>query len=160
MTIAHSLGGSFATAEGITFTRIGYGAMQSAGDRALAELPLGIEFRFEVDGIEMDLVSYCRSQYLAERRGGTWKLVPITSVYERDTLTPVLPGQSLPGETHELARYRPSYRFLAWYFHRQGAPLADDLLGDDRPGPVARHYAANAEWLTSALATSDSTQTP
>lgn len=31
MTIANTLGGSFTTAEGVTFTRIGYGAMQLAG---------------------------------------------------------------------------------------------------------------------------------
>jgi hypothetical protein len=154
MTIAHSLGGSFATAEGITFTRIGYGTMQLAGDRALAELPLGIEFRFEVDGIEMDLVSYCRTTrgnleagayHLGLRRRHLDAGTSRTIATRRDT---------------RAGAVSPSYRFLAWYFHRQGPPLADDLLGDDRPGPVARHYAANAEWLTSALATSDSTQTP
>lgn len=32
------------------------------GERAWAELPLGIEFAIDVDGTPADLVSYCRSQ--------------------------------------------------------------------------------------------------
>ena len=73
--------------------------------------------------------------------------VLITSIYERDTLTPAVPGQEVPTTAAELSRYRPSYRCLAWYFDRQGSPLSDDLLGDDRPEEVARHYAQERDWL-------------
>lgn len=122
-------------------------AVRVSGDRAWAELPLGIEFRFAVDRVEVDLVSYCRSQYRLERLNGTWKIVLITSIYERDTLTPAVPGQAVPTTAAEFSRYRPSYRCLAWYFDRQGSPLSDDLLGDDRPEEVARHYAQERDWL-------------
>jgi SnoaL-like domain len=44
-------------------------------DRAWAELPLGIEFDTDVDGVAADLVSYCRSQYRARRgASGIWRL--------------------------------------------------------------------------------------
>jgi hypothetical protein len=117
------------------------------GDRAWAELPLGIEFPVVVDGVDGDLVSYCRSQYRAHRRGGTWRLARIVSIYERDLLIPSVPGTTLPIEAADLLRYRPSYRCLAWYFAQRGTPLADSLLGDDQPAPVARHYLGERAWL-------------
>lgn len=111
-------------------------------------MPLGIEFSTQIDGVAADLVSYCRSQYRARREAdGTWRLARITSIYERDTLTPSTPGTSLPLDPAAMDAYRPSYRCLAWYFHHHGTSLPDDLLGDDRPGPVARQYAAERKWL-------------
>lgn len=117
------------------------------GDRAWAELPLGIEFRIDVDGVEADLVSYCRNQYRAERRNGTWRLVRLTSVYERDTLQPAVPGTVLGVSPAEFAGLRPSYRCLAWYHRRLGLTGREGLLGDDRPDEVAAQYTAEAAWL-------------
>lgn len=129
-------------------------AVRVNGDRAWAELPLGIEFRTTIDGVEADLVSYCRSQYRAERRDSTWRIARITSIYERDTLTPATPGTALRLDAAELAAFRPSYRCLAWYFNRAGTPLGDDLLGDDRPGEVAHHYEIERAWLLAHLTSS------
>jgi hypothetical protein len=121
------------------------------GDRAWAELPLGIEFRITVNGVEADLVSYARSQYRAERRDGEWRIARITSIYERDTLTPAIPGTALGLDPADFAEFRPSYRNLAWYFNQAGTPLGDDLLGDDRPGKVAHHYETERAWLLARL---------
>lgn len=123
-----------------------------SGDRAWAELPLAIEFTIEVGGKPADLVSYCRSQYRAERTGDRWKLVGITSIYERDTITPSVPGDTLDLDAATFDGLRPSYRCLAWYFAEQGTPLPDDLLGDDRPDRAARHYDQEHRWLSGQLA--------
>jgi hypothetical protein len=117
------------------------------GDRAWAELPLGIEFQVDVDGVPADLISYCRSQYRAERADHGWRIASITSVYERDTLTASIPGSNLDLDPRALTGHRSSYRNLAWYFARLGTPLPDGLLGDDRPGPVAKMYREEARWL-------------
>jgi hypothetical protein len=122
-------------------------AVRVEGDRAWAELPLGIEFEVTAGDVDAALISYCRSSYRAERVNGAWLLTRITSVYERDTLTPSVPGTQLPIKPTSLTAYRPSYRCPAWYFAQQGTPLPDDLLGDDQPEPVARHYAREREWL-------------
>lgn len=122
-------------------------AIRVQGDRALAELPLAIEFRITVDGVEADLISYCRSQYRARRIDGSWGIARITSIYERDTLTPSVPGTQLDIDPQEFADYRSSYRCLAWYQGRLGIDLRSDLLGDDRPEAVARQYEAEAAWL-------------
>jgi len=71
----------------------------------------------------------------------------ITSIYEKDTLTPSVPGTRLIIDPAEFTAFRPSYRCLAWRESRLGRPLRSDLLGDDRPGPVARQYEAEAAWL-------------
>jgi SnoaL-like domain len=129
-------------------------AVQVNGDRAWAELALGIEFRTTIDSVEADLVSYCRSQYRAERRDSAWRIAQITSIYERDTLTPATPGTALRLDPAELAAFRPTYRCLAWYFNQAGTPLGGDLLGDDRPGEVAQHYETERAWLLARLASS------
>lgn len=123
-------------------------AVRVRGDRALAELPLAIEFRITFDGVEADLISYCRSQYRAQRTDGTWRIVRITSIYERDTLFPAVPGTRLDLDPQEFAGFRQSYRCLAWYQSRLGIDLRSDLLGDDRPEDVARQY--EAAWLADA----------
>lgn len=135
---------------GLSVHRLSPPAVRVEGHRALAELPLAIEFRITVDGVEADLASYCRSQYRARRTDGSWRIARITSIYERDTLTPVVPGTQLGIDPEILTSYRPSYRFLAWYQSRLGLDLRSDLLGDDQPDPVARQYEAEAAWLAAA----------
>ncbi|AWB92417.1 nuclear transport factor 2 family protein [Aeromicrobium chenweiae] len=122
-------------------------AVQVDGSRAWAELPLAIEFRVMAGGAEADLVSYCRSQYRAEHIGGRWQIRRITSIYERDSLTPAVPGTTLDLDPALFAAHRPSYRCLAWYLERTGSTISADLLGDDRPEDVARQYEAEAAWL-------------
>ncbi len=134
-------------------------AVRINGDRGWAELPLGIEFRTTVGDVEADLVSYCRSQYRAQRIDGTWRIARITSIYERDSLTPCIPGTTLDIDPAEFARYRPSYRCLAWYLTSTGWPVASTLLGGDKPEAVASHYQAENIWLTNAPASSAASTT-
>jgi len=128
-------------------------AVQVHRDRAWAELPLGIEFHLTIGDVEVDLTSYCRSQYRAERIDGTWRIARITSIYERDSLTPSVPGTTLDLDPAALATYRPSYRYLAWYLSQTGTEIRSDLLGDDQPDAVARQYQAENAWLHSSPAT-------
>lgn len=137
-------------------------AVRVHGDRALAELPLVIEFRTQLDGVEADLCSFARSQYRAVRTGGAWRISAITSVYERDTFAPAVPGMTLPVTPESFAGLRPSYRCLAWHLGRSGYTIPDDLPGDDRPESVAAVMAADLDWLQSppGPAPSHSTQDP
>ena len=124
-------------------------AVRLNGERALAELPLGIEFRIMVGGVEADLVSYCRNQYRARRDAdGIWRIVRLTSIYERDTLNPAVPGTRVDLDPAAFTEFRPSYRCLAWYQRGLGLEVRGDLLGDDVPEQVARQYEREAAWLT------------
>jgi hypothetical protein len=63
--------------------RLGPPAVHLNGDRALAELPLIIEWRVDIDGVEADLASACRPQYRAGRGHDR--------VWRKETLAPALP---------------------------------------------------------------------
>lgn len=117
-------------------------------ERAWAELPIAIEFRIDVDGVEADLISYARSLYRCRRDAGTWRIVHFTSIYERDTLAPSVPGSCLDVRPEEFTD-RAAYRCLAWYLRRNSNTVGNDLLGDDRPDDVARQYEAERAWLAS-----------
>ena len=91
----------------------------------------------------------CRNQYRAKRdAAGTWRIMRLTSIYERDTLAPAIPGTQLGVDPADFAGFRPSYRCLAWYQRGLGLELRADLLGDDQPEEVARQYAAETAWLS------------
>lgn len=136
---------------GLSTHRLSPPAVRVNGDRALAELPLSIEFRVTIAGVEADVVSYCRSQYRALNIGGEWRIMRITPIYERDTLNASVPGTRLDVDPRELAKYRPSYRCLAWYQTGLGLQVRDDLLGDDQPEAVARQYEAEEAWVAGGM---------
>lgn len=115
--------------------------------RALAEVPLVIEFRTDVGGVEADLCSFARSQYRAVRTVDGWRISALTAVYERDTLTPAVPGTGLPVPAGAMDGLRSSYRCLAWHLARNGYPVPGDLPGDDRPETVEAVLAAELRWL-------------
>ncbi len=120
------------------------------GDRAHVETPSAIRGPFEVDGVKGMLVSYSRLNYRLERRGGIWKITHLDAIYEDISLTPVAPGEPISIPAAELAKYRPTYSILMWDRARRGLPVHDDLLGDDRPGPVRAYYDDAWAWLTTS----------
>lgn len=128
--------------------RLGPPTVRIDQDRALVELPLVIERRIDVDGVEADIASACRSQYRVQYGAdGVWRIVRITSIYEKDSLTPALPNTRLDIDPQVLASYRPSYRCLAWDLNRKGYQVGDDHLGDDRPEAVQAQYRDEMTWL-------------
>ncbi|MEU2288582.1 nuclear transport factor 2 family protein [Streptomyces sp. NPDC013178] len=69
------------------------------GDRALVELPLVIEWRINLDGMEADLASACRSQYRPARHRRT--------VAHRADHLDLREGHPRPGPAGHPARRRP-----------------------------------------------------
>lgn len=117
------------------------------GHRAIAETSASIEVRTDIDGVEADLVSYTRLLVRAERRHGDWLIHSLDGIYERDTLTPAVPGTLLALDPAELRRYRSTYRCLSWVLDRLGYPVNGELPGDDRPDVVHAMYAEAWSWL-------------
>lgn len=92
--------------------------MHRIGDRAWLEVPASIEVRSDANGIPVDLVSYTRLGYRLERRDDEWRIAALDVVYERDTITPTLPGAQIDLPHDAFAGHRSSYAVLAW----QSAP--------------------------------------
>jgi SnoaL-like protein len=116
------------------------------GERAVVTVGTAIESLAAVHGVEADLVAYCRLLYRTERRQGRWRIVGLHCVYERDTLTPALPGQQVPVDTSRLASLRPSYRLMAYVFGERGYTIDQQQPGDDRPEQVAALYRDAFTW--------------
>lgn len=116
-------------------------------DRAVIEMPVAAEVRTKFHGVEGDLVSFMRLLYRAERKDGRWKIMNLTCIYERDTLTPAMPGTVLTLDLEKLASFRMPYRSLAYQLSQTGRSAGEDLYGDDQPDRVDALYDSTFEWM-------------
>ena len=116
------------------------------GVRAFAELPAAIVVRFPIDGVEAELTSYSRLLYTVERRT-EWKIRSLSVVYERDTLTPAVPGTSLDIDPESFSSFRTSYRCLSYHMSLRGIEPPADLYGDDQPERSRVLYDEILRWL-------------
>jgi hypothetical protein len=120
------------------------------GDRALTESLGEIHNRSTFDGIEVDMIQYCRFFSRLRRTPTGWRLASFEGIYQRDTIQPVNPGDRLVLDWDELRRFRPSYRIWSYALSRQGYDIAQDRIADDRPDLVKAFYAAEERWLADA----------
>ena len=116
--------------------RLGPVLVTLAGDRAIAQLSGIIDIPSKVRGIAVVFSTYARFLFRAERRENVWRLSGFDVIYQRDEITPVIPGQIVIIEPQELKKYRPSYHLLAFCVMSAGFPVRDDLAGVDRPDLV------------------------
>ena len=115
--------------------------------RAIVLTPMAIEFRVELHGVEADLISYARGIYRLEERDGRYRICDLSTIYERDTLTPVIAGGPIPLDRTALARQPASYRMLAYYFILRGYEIDTNMPGDDRPESADRVLKEAFDWL-------------
>lgn len=119
-------------------------------DRGVVELPMTLEVRAVINGVAVDGSAAARMLDRVRRDEDGWKIQTVTAIFERDTLTPVVPGTALDIDQHELDRYREPCRFLAYLVSRQGLTPRHDVYGDDQPDRVATLYRAAFDWLEAA----------
>jgi hypothetical protein len=119
------------------------------GERALVESRSQILNRVPVDDVMVDLAQYVRFLSRVRRTQAGWRLVSFEGIFEKGTIAPVDPGQTVPLDWREVESgvSRPSYQLHAWGMRLRGYDIPDDLLGDDQPGPRDEFYAAELEWL-------------
>ncbi|MGC2332192.1 MAG: nuclear transport factor 2 family protein [Candidatus Acidiferrales bacterium] len=104
-----------------------------AGDRAVASLHGIIDLPVTLKGVSATLSTHSRFLYRAEKRDGRWGLMGFDAIYQRDELTPDLPGQTISIDPAEVKDFRKSYRLLSYYLHSQGYKVDSTLAGEDRP---------------------------
>ncbi|MDG4668144.1 nuclear transport factor 2 family protein [Mycobacterium sp. 236(2023)] len=117
-------------------------------DRAVAVMPVVVETYPTVEGVGTVLTGYARLVYQLERRSGTWGIVRMQAIYERDELhsTPAASAPLVPAD--ELKAFRPSYAWLAWSLNRLGLRVPADLPGDDKPSLAEALYDNAFAWIT------------
>jgi hypothetical protein len=116
--------------------RLGPVLVTLAGDRAIAQLGGVIDIPSKVRGVAVIFSSYTHFLFRAERRHQVWRLSGFDVIYQRDEITPVIPGQTVIIEPQELKKFRSSYHLLAFCVMSAGFPVRDDLAGVDRPDLV------------------------
>ena len=62
-------------------------------------------------------------------------------------MAPAMPGTTLSLDLERLAKFRPSYRCIAYHIATSGRAMMDDLYGDDQPERVKALYESAFEWM-------------
>lgn len=75
----------------------------------------------------------------------------MTSVFEMDKLSPVIPGTDLHVNSEELKGLRRSYLWLSYVRICAGGSVSNDLLGIDRPDEVQKIYEKNESCIAKRL---------
>ena len=105
-------------------------------NRAVASMSAIVEIPAQPQGIEMNLLSYTRFIYRAERREDQWRIFSFDAIYLRDELTPAIPGHSISIDPSELQSFRPPYRLLSYILSKEGYTIDTELAGADRPESI------------------------
>jgi len=121
--------------------------VQVVGDRAFVESPGQTLLRPSLDGVAVDVTAWCRFIGLLERRSGEWRLACFDSIYVKDRVDVVVPGESLHLDAEKLAQGRESYRYLTYLNRQGGFTVPDDLPGVDKPELVDAYYDSIDRWL-------------
>jgi hypothetical protein len=116
--------------------RLGPILVTLAGDRVIAQLAAIIDIPFTLKGIEVMMSSYARFLFRAERRERVWRLSGFDAIYQRDEITPLIPGQAVAVDPEVLKSFRSSYRLLSYCLASGGFPVRNDLAGVDCPDLV------------------------
>jgi len=130
-----------------TFHQMSPAVVTVNGDRAVADSGCCIHGLTEIDGVDVDIVSYTRLLWRALRSGDGWLIAGMRAYYLSDAILPVNPGQIPRIDQQVFAALRRSYRSIAYSMTQSGFPVRDDLPGIDRPESVAALKAQEQKWL-------------
>lgn len=123
--------------------------VQVRGDRAIAETTTLIIRRAKLGGVLVDITIYCQLYSRVERREGTWRILTLDAIYEKDTAVPVYASEHFELNREELEQGPASYRFSAYNLKKIGYTVRnDDLYSTDRPDRVAQLYREGEDWLS------------
>jgi SnoaL-like domain len=126
--------------------RLGLPVVDVNGARAIAEVPITIEFRGTFRGVEVDVAAHVRTLYRAEKEDGRWRYAACVAIFDHDTMTPAVPGALPPLTPEDFEGARPSYRMLRLWMTELGYTVPADRHGVDRPAELAALYTETYAW--------------
>ena len=116
------------------------------GEHAIAQTRMEILQRGVVHDVEVDVTCIGRFYDFLRKRDGRWELVRRRLAYEKDWMTPVVPGTPIPLDLEQLAGFPVGYRHLGYLQAQLGFPVKRDMPGTRGP-EVEAMYAQGAAWL-------------
>jgi hypothetical protein len=117
-----------------------------SGDRAISQTKLRIMQRGLVDGVLCDVACIGRDYDFCERRDSRWGFVFRQPIFERDSIVPVDPSETvkLPEET--LAKLPEGYSRLGYLQAQRGYEIGNRMPVLEGP-QVEALYEAGEAWL-------------
>lgn len=109
------------------FHQLGAVAVEIVGNRAVSQNKMTISARGKLDGVLCEFS--CMSRHLDrwEKREGLWGLVLRETIYDRDRLFAVVPGETVSLDESRFASVPEAYRGLGYLLSALGHPVATDL---------------------------------
>lgn len=121
-------------------------------ERALAETNTLIIRRSPLHDVLIDATIYCILVSRVERREGTWRILTLDAIYEKDTVVPVYPEERPLLDRAELNQAPGAYQFTAYNLRRLGYSVdPQQLCSTTEPEGVARFYEEAYAWLRADL---------
>jgi hypothetical protein len=121
-------------------------AVKLSGDRAIAQTKLRIMQRGTIDGVLCDVTCLGRDYDFCERRDGRWGFLLRQPIYERDSVVPVDPAQTLALPDSALTALPEGYARLGYLQSQAGYSIGDRMpVLEGRE--VEALYEAGAAWL-------------
>jgi hypothetical protein len=121
--------------------------LHQKGGRAICESPAHISDRLTIEGVEFDVEAQVRFHSRLVLTDIGWRLNSFEAIYERDSVQPVNPADTLPIDWNIVNAMRPSYRFLGFCQAYRNYDVSQELLGDDRHDSLWDFYGAERKWV-------------
>jgi hypothetical protein len=102
--------------------------------------------RAPLDGVMCDVTCMARHHDRWEKRGGLWGLLLRETIFDRDRIDPVVPGQAIPLDLELLNQFPENYRHLGYLQTKQGFDISRDIPRL-RSEAGARLIAEGRAWL-------------
>ena len=120
-----------------------------SGNRAVAETMCVLWFRYKVDDDWFDGQTYGRMHYRAEKRGGEWKLLHFTGIYEWDRMDPVFGDSQVVIPRDALLQFRDSNFNMAYKQYKLDGAVTNLEIwpGPDRPETIRKLYEESSAWF-------------
>ncbi len=134
LDILHQLGGSL---------------IEVVGARALSTTKMVISQRAPIHGVLCDVSAQARHLDRWEKRHGRWGLLERRTIYDRDRLDAVKPGEVVKLDESLLSKFPMNYRHLAYLQSGLGFPVRTDLPHLRSPAAEAL-YRDGERWLHTA----------
>ncbi len=119
-----------------------------SGARALAETDAVILTRGAIAGVTADTTTYSRFFDRIERRGGAWRILHRTAIYERDRIDPVSPDPQWPAvfATLDFSGLPEGCKHLGAALRMRGRRLLSNLVMANSEAERALKSAGHA-WM-------------
>ena len=101
--------------------------VEVVGNRAVSQNKMAIWVRADLDGVLCDAMCMARHLDRWEKRGALWGLLARETIYDRDRLDAVIPGEVPQLDFSLLNSYGEGYRHMAYMFIKLGHEISTDF---------------------------------